>query len=244
MDLLVITQAFFMLGFVAMAAGTLYFVLERGDLKPEHRIAATYAGIITFIAAIMYFIMTDIVGFFDQTAAVIGATMPFRYIDWLLTTPLLLVEFGLIVAIAGAASKGFITRIVIADIIMIVTGYLGEVGVEGEMSTWVWFIISSLAWVYIVWAIFQIKLDGMPDYAAKAVKIMRRFVMFGWAIYPIGTATEEFMKLGGAEVGTAVAIAAIVYVIADVLNKVGFGMVAVNAVKASAAVNASSSVKV
>ena len=56
MDLLVITQAFFMLGFVAMAAGTVYFVLERGDLKPEHRIAATYAGIITFIAAIMYWV--------------------------------------------------------------------------------------------------------------------------------------------------------------------------------------------
>jgi len=91
MDLLVITQAFFMLGFVAMAAGTVYFVLERGDLKPEHRIAATYAGIITFIAAIMYWVMTDIVGFFDRTMATsddIGATMPFRYIDWLLTTPL------------------------------------------------------------------------------------------------------------------------------------------------------------
>jgi len=231
MDLLVITQAFFMLGFVAMAAGTLYFVLERGDLKPEHRIAATYAGIITFIAAIMYWIMTDIVGFFDQSAGDIGATMPYRYIDWLLTTPLLLVEFGLIVAIAGAASKGFVTRIVIADIIMIVTGYLGEVGTEGEVSTIVWFVISSLAWFYIVYAVFQVKLDGMPDYAASAVKIMRRFVMLGWAIYPIGTATEEFMKLSGADVSAAVAIAAIVYVIADVLNKVGFGMVAVRAAK-------------
>jgi bacteriorhodopsin len=60
---------------------------------------------------------------------------------------------------------------------------------------------------------------------------MRRFVMFGWAIYPIGTAIEEFMKLSGADVSAAVAIAAIVYVIADVLNKVGFGMVAVNAAK-------------
>lgn len=231
MDLLVITQAFFMLGFVAMAAGTLYFVLERGDLKPEHRIAATYAGIITFIAAIMYWIMTDIVGFFDRTAGEIGATMPYRYIDWLLTTPLLLVEFGLIVAIAGAATKGFVTRIVIADIVMIVTGYLGEVGMEGEVSTIVWFVISSLAWLYIVYAVFQVKLDGMPAYAANAVKIMRRFVMFGWAIYPIGTAIEEFMKLSGADVTAAVAIAAIVYVIADVLNKVGFGMVAVNAAK-------------
>jgi sensory rhodopsin len=71
----------------------------------------------------------------------------------------------------------------------------------------------------------------MPEYAASAVKIMRRFVMLGWAIYPIGTAIEEFMKLGGADVTNAVAIAAIVYVIADVLNKVGFGMVAVNAAK-------------
>ena len=231
MDLLAITQAFFMLGFVAMAAGTLYIVLERGDLKPEHRIAATYAGIITFVAAIMYWIMTDIVGFFDQTAGDVGATMPFRYIDWLITTPLLLVEFGLIVAIAGAASKGFVTRIVIADIIMIVTGYLGEVGMEGEVSTIVWFVISSLAWLYIVYAVLQVKLDGMPEYAASAVKIMRRFVILGWAIYPIGTATEEFMKLSGADVTMAVGIAAIVYVIADVLNKVGFGMVAVRAAK-------------
>jgi bacteriorhodopsin len=231
MDLLVITQAFFMLGFVAMAAGTLYFVMERGDLKPQHRIAATYAAIITFIAAIMYWIMTDIVGFFDQSAGEVGATMPYRYIDWLLTTPLLLVEFGVIVAIAGAATKGFVSRLVIADIIMIVTGYLGEVGTEGEVSTIVWFVISSLAWLYIVYAVFQVKLDGMPAYAASAVKVMRRFVMFGWAIYPIGTAIEEFMKLSGADVSAAVAIAAIVYVIADVLNKVGFGMVAVNAAK-------------
>lgn len=241
MDLLVITQAFFMLGFVAMAAGTVYFFLERGDLKPEHRIAATYAGIITFIAAIMYYIMTDFVGFFEQSANPdIGATMPYRYIDWLLTTPLLLVEFGLIVAIAGAATKGFLTRIIVADIIMIVTGYLGEVSPVGALETWVFFIISSLAWLYIVYAVFQIKLDGMPGYAANAVKIMRRFVMFGWAIYPIGTSIEQFMKLAGADVAAAVAIAAIVYVIADVLNKVGFGMVAVGAAKkAGASVGAS-----
>ena len=240
MDLLAITQAFFMLGFVAMAAGTLYFVLERNDIKPEHRMAATYAGLITFIAAIMYWIMTDFVGFFDQSAGDVAATMPYRYIDWLLTTPLLLVEFGLIVAIAGAATKGFVTRIVVADIIMIVTGYLGEVSeAEGSLYNWVMFLISSAAWLYIVWAVFQVKLDGMPDYAANAVKVMRRFVFFGWMIYPIGTSIEEFMKIGGADVTLAVSLAAIVYVIADVLNKVGFGMVAVaTAKKASASVSA------
>jgi bacteriorhodopsin len=85
--------------------------------------------------------------------------------------------------------------------------------------------------------VFQVKLDGMPAYAANAVKIMRRFVMFGWAIYPIGTSIEQFMKLAdpAANVAQAVAIAAIVYVIADVLNKVGFGMVAVSAAKKAGA---------
>lgn len=234
MDLMVITQSFFMLGFVAMAAGTLYFVLERGDIKPEHRMTATYAGLITFIAAVMYWIMTGFVGFFDQAdagTAEVQATMPIRYIDWLLTTPLLLVEFGLIVAIAGAATKGFVTRIVIADIIMIVTGYLGVVGEPLSAGNWFFFIVSSLAWLYIVWAVFQVKLDGMPDYAKNAVKIMRRFVLLGWAIYPIGTAVEEFMTISGADLTMAVSIAAIIYVIADVLNKVGFGMVAVAAAK-------------
>jgi len=55
--------------------------------------------------------------------------------------------------------------------------------------------------------------------------------LLGWAIYPIGTAIEEFMTISGADVSAAVAIAAIIYVIADVLNKVGFGMVAVAAAK-------------
>lgn len=233
MELLAITQAFFMLGFVAMAAGTLYFILERNDIKPEHRITATYAAIITFIAAIMYWIMTGIVKFAEGSATTqdVASTMPYRYIDWLLTTPLLLVEFGLIVAIAGAATKGFVTRLVVADIIMIVTGYLGEVGEPLSVGNWVNFIISSLAWLYIVYAVFQVKLAGMPDYAANAVKIMRRFVMFGWAIYPIGTAVEEFLTISGADITMAVSIAAIIYVIADVLNKVGFGMVAVRAAK-------------
>ena len=236
MDLLAITQAFFMLGFVAMAAGTLYFVLERNDIKPEHRMTATYAGIITFIAAIMYWIMTDFVGFFDQAASAdVAATMPYRYIDWLLTTPLLLVEFGLIVAIAGGATKSFLTKIIIADIIMIVTGYLGEVGEPGSVGNWFFFIVSSLAWLYIVYAVYQVKVDGMPDYAKRAVIIMRRFVLFGWTIYPVGVAVEEFLTLGGADITLAVSLAAIIFVIADVLNKVGFGIVAVSAAKKAGA---------
>jgi len=194
----------------------------------------------------VFYLVLSVVGLitawvFNGIASVMGANYLLAWfgtpVDWVLSLDLL------IVAIAGAASKGFVRRIVIADIIMIATGYLGEVATEGTASAWIFFLISSAAWVYIVWAVFQIKLDGMPDYAASAVRIMRRFVMLGWAIYPIGTATEEFMKLSGADVGNAVAIAAIVYVIADVLNKVGFGIIAVSAAKKAGARQAGASVE-
>lgn len=230
-----IVQSFFMLGFVAMAAGTLWFVLERGDLKPELRSVATYAAVITFIASVMYYVMKDVVKFpgGEISAADVEATLPLRYIDWLLTTPLLLVEFALIVAIAGALKKGLLAKLVIADIIMIVFGYLGEIGEPGTAGNVAFFIISSLAWLYIVYVVFTLNVSTGPAHVKRAVSIMKWFVIAGWAIYPIGTATQEFIELGGGDAALAISIAAIIYVIADVLNKVGFGLVAVRAAKQS-----------
>ena len=232
MDLQIV-QAAFMLGFVAMAAGTFYFFMERGDLKPEYRSVGTYAAVISLIAAIMYYVMKDTVMFPGGmiTVADINATMPLRYIDWLITTPLLLVEFGLIVALAGGAKAGMVTRLVIADLVMIVTGYLGEIGVAGSASNYIFFIISTLAWVYIIMQVLRVDVSTGPAYAQRAVRTMRWFVIAGWAIYPIGTAIQQFMGIGGADLTQAAAIAAVIYVVADVLNKVGFGIVAVNAAK-------------
>jgi sensory rhodopsin len=230
-----IVQAFFMLGFVAMAAGTVWFVLERNDLKPELRSVATYAAVITFVAAILYYVMKDVVQFPGGaiTADDVEATAPLRYIDWLITTPLLLIEFVLIVALAGAVKKGLLTKIVIADIIMIVTGYLGEMGEPGSVANVIYFVISSAAWIYIIFVILKINVAGAPDHVQSAVRIMRLFVIIGWAIYPIGTALQEFLEIGGADIAIAASVAACIYVVADVVNKVGFGIIAVNAAKKS-----------
>ena len=231
-----IVQAFFMLGFVAMAAGTLWFYLERNDLKPELRSVATYAAVITFIAAIMYYVMKDVVRFpgGEITSADVEATLPLRYIDWLLTTPLLLVEFALIVAIAGALKKGMLTKLIVADIAMIVFGYLGEIGEPGSAGNYIFFILSSAAWLYIVYVVYTVRLnDEAPAHVTRAVTIMKWFVIAGWAIYPIGTATQELLELSGSDAALAIGVAAIIYVIADVLNKVGFGLIAVRAAKQS-----------
>ena len=235
MNLDVLSHIAFMLGFVAMAAGTFYFFMERGDLKPEHRSAATYAGVITFIAAIMYWTMKDMVGFPNPTTMAVSGTMPVRYLDWVLTTPLLLVEFGIIAAICGVG-KGMTTRLILADLVMIVFGYLGEVSTAGHTDTVLYFVLSSLGWLYIVWQVWGIKPTGGTDAAKKGVENMKKFVIFGWMIYPLGTAIQQFMSLNGSDAATlttAAQIAALIYVVADVLNKVGFGMVAVHTAKHS-----------
>lgn len=234
MNLLNLTQAMFMLGFVAMASATFYFVLQRGEYKPENRITVTYAATITFIAAIMYWQMKDMVGFPGQTViGQIEATMPVRYLDWVLTTPLLLIEFGIIAALAGAP-KGITYRLVVADLVMIITGYFGELGVPGSAGNYVNFVISSLAWVYIVYLIWNIKPSKGTAEVKQAVENMKRFVIFGWAIYPIGTAVQEILELNStdsASIELAICMAAIIYVIADIVNKVGFGLVALSALK-------------
>ena len=234
MDLVTITQALFMLGFVSMAAGTLYFVLERTELKPEHKATATYAALVTFIAAIFYWQMTQIVSFPGLTeVAAIEATMPVRYLDWVLTTPLLLLEFGIIASLAGAP-KGTTYRLVLADLVMIITGYFGEIGVPGTVGNYVNFALSTAAWLYIVYTIWNIKPTKGTALIKKSVETMKKFVVFGWVIYPIGTATQEFLELSGSDaqnIQLAVCLAAIIYVFADVINKVGFGVVALRAFK-------------
>ncbi len=224
-----------MLGFVAMAAGTFWFFMERNDLKPELRRIASYAAVITFIASIMYYVMKDVVRFpgGDITAADVEATLPLRYIDWLITTPLLLISFALVVAMAGPLKKGMLLKLIVADIIMIVTGYLGEIGEPGSTGNYLFFIVSTLAWLYIVYVVFGVKLPDAEAHIQRAVTAMKWFVIAGWAIYPIGTATQEFIELGGGDASLAISIAAVIYVVADVLNKVGFGIVAVNAAKIS-----------
>lgn len=228
--LAVATIAMFILGFVGMAAGTLYFLLEKSELKSQHRSVAIYAAIITFVASIMYFMMMTmaIAGQADQT-------MPLRYIDWIITTPLLLLEFGIVASLAGTVKKGLIGRLMFADVVMIVTGFLGEISAPGDTATYIWFIISVLAWIWIIVEVFRLVPSG-SGYAVKAVNTMKWFVIIGWSIYPLGTAIQQFMSIGAAEektVMTAGLIAAIIYILADLINKVVFGIVAVRAAKNS-----------
>ena len=105
------------------------------------------AGLITFIAAVHYMYMRD---FWVATGE---SPVVYRYIDWVLTVPLQMVEFFLILVAAGAVvSGGSFWRLLVGSLVMIVGGYLGE---SGMISVLFGFIIGIIGWAIIIWEIFR-----------------------------------------------------------------------------------------
>jgi bacteriorhodopsin len=234
MDILVLmTQYMFWVGFVGMAAATLYFFMEKDSLAPEYRSTSTIAALVTFVAAIHYYAMKDTVGTDGLASSLANFPTEIRYIDWLVTTPLLLVKFPALLNLKKGAGS-LLARLVIADVIMIVFGYLGETSINaaGGVTTAgvVYYIIGCIAWLYIVYILFTEvtkAAEQAPESIRNGLKVMRYFILIGWAIYPIGylvTLLGDGQTLGF--------IRELVYNFADLVNKVGFGLVALYAVKA------------
>ncbi|MEI4460874.1 bacteriorhodopsin [Exiguobacterium indicum] len=235
--LVLATQYMFWVGFVGMAAGTLYFLVERNSLAPEYRSTATVAALVTFVAAIHYYFMKQAVGESGLLSEIDGFPTEIRYIDWLVTTPLLLIKFPLLLGLKGGKGRSLLTKLVIADIIMIIGGYIGESSINlaggfTQLGLWA-YVVGCVAWFYIIYLLFTNVTKAAEDKPApirKALLQMRLFILIGWAIYPVGYAVTLFTP--GIEVQL---VRELIYNFADLINKVGFGLIAFFAVKTMSA---------
>ena len=198
----------------AMVAATFFFWVERDRAVGKWKTSLTVAAMVTGIAAIHYFYMR---GIWVDTGA---SPTVFRYVDWLLTVPLQIVEFYLILAAIAVVAMSVFWRLLIASVVMLVAGYLGEVGFVG---VWSGFTVGMIAWLYIVYEIFAgeaSKISASKGTAAskKAFNALRLIVTVGWAIYPI---RYYLGYTGSADANTL----NLVYNLADFVNKIAFGVV-------------------
>ena len=210
----------FFIGCMAMMAASAFFFLSLNQFDKKWRTSVLVSGLITFIAAVHYMYMRD--------AAMAGDAMnitAFRYVDWILTVPLMCVEFYLILKVAGA-KKSLMWRLIFLSVIMLVTGYMGEMGTDAVL----WGTISGLAYFAIV---YEIWLGGAAKLAKEAGgdvlhahKILCWFVLVGWAIYPVGymAGTAGWYGAAGEFFGMNLDMQ-VLYNIADAINKIGFGLV-------------------
>jgi sensory rhodopsin len=211
----------FFIGCMAMLGASVFFFFETWNVEKKWRTSILISGIITFIAAVHYYYMRDYNLETGQSPTF------FRYVDWLLTVPLMCVEFYLITKKAGA-KMNLLWKLVAASVFMLVTGYIGEGIYPTEKQSWIWGFVSGLAYFYIVYLIWFGDVAKLANNAgpavAKANKTLAWFVLVGWAIYPIGYIAGTEGGLFGMRVLEGVSLD-IVYNIGDAINKIGFGLV-------------------
>ena len=202
----------------ALVAATAFFFLEIQRVSPKWKTSLTVSGLVTLVAASHYFYMRDVWVSTGDSPTV------FRYIDWIITVPLLMVEFYLILSAITKVPSGVFWRLMIGTLVMLIGGYLGE---AGRINVWLGFIIGMLGWFYILWEIFlgeagKINADSAPPSVQTAFNLMRWIVVVGWAIYPIG----YFLGyLTGASPKDSMVLLNVTYNLADVVNKIAFGVI-------------------
>ena len=200
---------------MGMLAATAFFFMERGSVASGWKTSVTVAGLVTGIAFIHYMYMRDVWVSTGDSPTV------YRYIDWLITVPLQMIEFYLILVAVRKANSGIFWRLLIGSLVMLIGGYLGE---AGYINATLGFVIGMAGWVYILYEIFS---GEAGKAAAKsgnkslvtAFSAMRMIVTVGWAIYPLG---YVFGYLTGGVDATSLNV---IYNIADFLNKIAFGLV-------------------
>lgn len=232
--LVLATQYSFIAAFAAMAAGAFYFMMERNNLTPEYSPVASLSAMIALVAAINYYAMKDMVGMSGDIAEITAFPTEYRYIDWVITTPLILAIFPILLG-GRRFDASLMTRLMVADVLMIVFGYVGEVSINqaggGTMLGWWCLLIATAAWFYILYVLFAEigqAMEGKDPSLVNALNLLRVFVVVGWVIYPLG------YLVAALDVDPSLLVMReLVYCIADVVNKVGFGVVAVAAAKAA-----------
>jgi sensory rhodopsin len=197
---------------MAMVAASIFFLMEAGRLPGKWKTAMTIGALVQIIAAVHYFYMRDVWVMTGDTPTV------YRYVDWLITVPLQMVEFYFILAAVTAVSAGIFWRLLIGSLVMLVAGYAGEAGL---INAWAGFIVGMAGWAYILYEIFageagKASAEKAPASVQSAFGTMRLIVTVGWAIYPLG---YFFGYLQGAADDVTLNV---IYNVADVINKIAF----------------------
>ena len=199
----------------ACLATTVFLFLERDSVLSKWTASVTVAGIVTGIAFIHFMYVGNI------WVATGDSPIIYRYVDWLITMPLLTIQFYLVLSAVKKVSPTLFWKFLIAPLVMVLGGYAGE---AGYISPFLGFIIWMVGWLYILYEIFTGEAGKLCDKSTNddlvtAFEKMRMIVTIGWTIYPLGYVFGYLT--GGIDSNTL----NVIYNFADFINKIAFGLI-------------------
>tara|TARA_B100000902_G_scaffold202351_1_gene192853 strand:- start:6658 stop:7374 length:717 start_codon:yes stop_codon:yes gene_type:complete len=193
---------------IALAACTVFLLVESPYVKTKWRLPVNVSAMVTGIAASHYYYMRGV------WVATQESPVVYRYIDWVLTVPLQIIEFYLILSVAKKIPIDLFYKLLTASVLMIVAGYLGE---TGSIDRNLGFIVGMIAWLYILYEIFygqaaEFKEETDDESVKFTFDALKWIVTLGWSIYPIGYLLQtNSMNL--------------LYNFGDLVNKILFGLI-------------------
>lgn len=219
----------FSFGLAVMASTTLFLWLMRSSVAPGYRMAITITGLVTAIAAYHYLqIMLSWDKAVDVTSGELAATgepfnQAYRYVDWLLTVPLLLVELILVMKLSRSETVSRSIKLGGAAALMIILGYPGEVAEGGGTRIFYW-ILSMIPFLYILRVLvvgLKESISKQPENVQGLINGATYLVIASWAFYPL----VYLFPLVGLTGGSAIVAVEVGYTVADITAKAVFGLV-------------------
>ncbi len=221
----------FSFGIATFAAATLFFWFGRSQVSHHYKTALTVTGLVTFIALYHYWRIFDSWGqayeMGNGVVTVTGATFnhAYRYVDWLLTVPLLLIELILVMRLSQSETVSKSIKLGGAAALMILLGYPGEVSGGIDSTRLIWGALSMVPFLYIVFSLYSSlggAIERQPDGVRGLIRLARNLVVVSWFFYPVVYFLPFVLSLDG---GTTRAAIEVGYTIADITAKAVFGLV-------------------
>ncbi len=229
----------FSLAIAAMGAAFVFFLIQRTTLRPAFRLPIAISAIVVLVALYHYVRIFDswnAAFVYDPLARTytsgVEGTLPFndgyRYVDWLLTVPLLLTELVLVMRLAAGPTRSLALRLGVAAVAMILLGYPGEISPAGDLLSFnartVWFILSMVPFLYIVYVLFTElgrAIARQPEEVRGILRGARILVVVSWSFYPIAYIMPSVLS----DPALGEVVRQVGYSLADIVAKPGFGLV-------------------
>ena len=222
----------FSFALACMLFTSIFLLVSQPRVLPRYRQALVISAIVCGIAAYHYFRIfnsfNDAFGRSGTSGSFLllpgeGFNEAYRYVDWLLTVPLLLLETVAVLALPAAERKGLLTKLIPASALMIILGYPGEITADIAPKA-VWGALSTIPFLYILYVLFvelTKSLKRQPPEVAASVGRLRLLLIATWGVYPL----SYLMPMLGLSGSDAFVYRQIGYSVADVLAKCLYGLV-------------------
>jgi len=218
-------------GTAVMFGAFVYFLTQMKAVKEQYRSAVSVSAVVVGIAGYHYYRIWSDFGELKMNEG-------YRYADWLITVPLLIVELLIVLGVSSELRKKLMTSLIPATVLMIGLGYPGEIA-DSAGTKWVFWVLAMVPFAYILWTLYgQLQAASTRENpaVAKAIKNATVVLLATWMVYPIAYLFPVF----DANSGTLETLRQVGYTFADITAKGLYGLMVIGIAKARSAESTSS----